>query len=212
VHEHELTAATAEPVSEAPAAPAAPAPAPAATAEELLARGDHRGAVAALMDAHGQAIFGYCLRVLRECQLAEDVLQQVFLEAYRDLPRFQGRSALRTWLLSIASHRCLDSMKARRRHLRRVVSDEDAVIGSADPAAAPTERLDQVKLTAALEACMDSLSHEVRMTVLLRFHAGLSYEEMADSLKAKPDTLQTRVARALPVLRRCLEGKGWNGE
>jgi RNA polymerase sigma-70 factor (ECF subfamily) len=50
------------------------------------------------------------------------------------------------------------------------------------------------------------------MTVLLRFQTGMSYPEMSDVLGVRSETLQARVARALPVLRRCLEGNGWQDD
>src|SRR3954471_17634887 len=70
---------------------------------------DRRAALAEMMHEHGKAVLGLCLRVTRDATLAEDVTQQVFLEAYRDLDRFEGRSSPRTWLFSIASHRCFDA-------------------------------------------------------------------------------------------------------
>jgi DNA-directed RNA polymerase specialized sigma24 family protein len=60
----------------------------------------------------------------------------------------------------------------------------------------------------ALEGCLDELSPEVRMTVLLRFQLGLSYAEIGAILDARAGTLQQRVARALPALKACLERKG----
>ncbi len=164
------------------------------------------------MDTYGDAILGFCTRILRDRSLAEDVLQQVFLEAYRDIERFQQRSSVRTWLFGIASHRCQDAIKSRRRRELRIESDDTAMTTFADPAAAPTDHLDRTRLVAALEDCLRALSEEVRMSVLLRFQAGMSYEQMSASLDAKADTLQRRVSRALPELRQCLERKGWTGE
>jgi hypothetical protein len=59
----------------------------------LLARGDRKGAITALMDQHGAAVFNFCSRFLLDRALAEDVLQQVFLHAHRDIERFEGRSS-----------------------------------------------------------------------------------------------------------------------
>ena len=76
----------------------------------LLDRGDRRGAVEKLMELHQETVFAYCVRTLRDRELAEDVAQQVFTEAYRDLERFRRESSLRTWLLGIAHHRCGDAI------------------------------------------------------------------------------------------------------
>jgi len=179
-------------------------------AQALLSRGDRRGAIAALMDAHGEAVFGFCVRILGDRALAEDVLQQVFLEAHRDIDRYQGRSSLSTWLKGIASHRCKDAIKARKRREQRLESNERATLDVADPGAAPLERLEHARLVVALEDCLTKLSDDVRMSVLLRFRSDMTYEEMAGVLDANADALHARVSRALPVLKRCLEAKGWN--
>jgi RNA polymerase sigma-70 factor (ECF subfamily) len=165
-----------------------------------------------LMAAHGDAIYSLCLRVLRDHVQAEDVLQQVFLEAHRDLTRFTGRSSLHTWLFSIAIHRCQDAIKARRRRIRRIHSDEDAVATFEDPGEGPEGQLHQRRRLIDLGMCLGELSSDARLAVLLRFQLGMSFEEMASNLDAKSDTLQARVKRALPVLKRCLERKGWNDE
>ena len=167
---------------------------------------DRRAAIVDLMRAHGDAVLGLCIRVLRDRELAEEVRQQTFLEAFRDFDRFQGRSSRRTWLFGIASHRCLDVIRKRRSGW--IESDDDALINSHDPGIGPREQLEQAQLTAALEECMKSLSPEVRMTVLMRFQTERTYEELAVQLSTRADALQMRVTRALSRLRRCLESKG----
>ena len=183
-----------------------PAPAP-VDPFALLARGDRRGAITALMDQHGTAVFNLCSRVLRDRVLAEDVLQQVFIHAYRDIERFERRSSARTWLLRIAIHRCQDAIKARDR--QRVADDPDAIHDAVDPGRMPAEHAERSHLVRALEECLGELSDDVRATVLLRFQSEFSYREMAGTLDASAEALQARVARALPALRRCLESKGW---
>jgi RNA polymerase sigma-70 factor (ECF subfamily) len=173
----------------------------------LLASGDRRGAITALMDEYGTAIYNFCSRFLLDRVLAQDVLQQVFLHAYRDIDRFQGRSSLRTWLLRIATHRCQDALKSRNR--QRVAYDPDAIGGAIDSSRIPVEHVEQARLLEALEECLEALPDDVRATVVLRFRSGFSYKEMSGSLDATAQALQARVARALPALKRCLEGKGW---
>jgi len=190
------------------AAPPQPAAAP-VDALEILARGDRKAAIAALIDAHGAAVFGFCVRALGDRALAEDVAQQVFLEAHRDIGRFERRSSLATWLKGIASHRCKDAVKSRKRREHRLRRDDIAALHAVDPAAVPAERVAQAQLFAALEDCLQELSGDVRMSVVLRFQSGMTYEEMSEVLEAKADALHARVSRALPVLKRCLEAKGW---
>src|SRR6185503_11342140 len=146
-----------------------------------------RAAAQRLMREHGKAVFGLCLRELHDRGLAEDVTQQVFLEAYRDLDRFQHRSSVRTWLFGIAYHRCLDAHKRRQRRLQRIESDESAVAAFEDPSTGPHEHLEDAARWAALEDCLAQLSPEVRATVLIRFQSGATYEELASELGATAD-------------------------
>jgi RNA polymerase sigma-70 factor (ECF subfamily) len=170
---------------------------------------DRRAAIVDLMRSHGDAVLGLCIRVLGNRELAEDARQQTFLEAFRDFDRFEERSSRRAWLFAIASHRCLDVI--RRRRPGWIESDDDALLNSHDPRGGPREQLEHAELTVALEECMKSLTHEMRMTVLMRFQTDLTYEQLAVQLAARADTLQMRVTRALSKLRRCLESKGAYG-
>lgn len=188
------------------AANAAVAFAPKAPPAASSSAGERRAAIVELMRAHGDAVLGFCIRALRDRELAEEVRQQTFLEAFRDFDRFQDRSSRRAWLFGIASHRCLDVLRKRRPGW--IESDDDALINRHDPGSGPREQLEHAQLTAALEECMKSLPHEVRITVLLRFQTDLTYEQLAVQLATRADALQMRVTRALSKLRRCLESKG----
>lgn len=177
----------------------------------LIARGARREAASALMDTYGDAVYSFCLRQLRDRDVAADVRQKVFLEACRDLERFHGKSSLRTWLFGIASHRCLDEGRRRVRASRHEPFDE---LGSSAAEPVPTSWPSAIELAAhtelarALEDCLGRLPDEIRITVLLRHGSELSYEEMSERLGVKANTLQARVARAEPALRECLEAKG----
>jgi RNA polymerase sigma-70 factor, ECF subfamily len=177
-------------------------------AREALARGDRRLAITVLAGLYEDVVYAYCARMLRDPLRAEDVLQQVFLQAHRDVGDFASRGTLRGWLLGITHNRCLDAIKAGKRLASRIEDDEAAVEKAADESPDPMERVDQGRRVRALEGCLKELSPEVRMTVLLRFQLGLSYAEIGDILGARAGTLQQRVARALPALRACLLRKG----
>jgi RNA polymerase sigma factor (sigma-70 family) len=134
-------------------------------------------------------------------------LQNTFLAAYRDLPRFEQRSSLRTWLYGIAAHRCHDLLKKRRRVESRFVAMDPLPDASA-PGATTEEVVATREAARVIETCLARLGAQARLAVLLRYHEGLSYPEMAVVCEAEPATLQARVARALPALRRCVESFG----
>ena len=173
---------------------------------------ERQAAVVELFEAYGEAVLGYCVRLVGDPVLAEDVMQQVFLEAFRDFEQVRGQSSRRAWLFAVSSHRCLDALRNQRRAALRIVQDEQVVAGLEAPTTGSFERLDRVQLIAALESCLTLLSPETRATVLLRFQTGLTFEQMVSHLGSTADALQMRIARAMPVLRQCLERKGWTGE
>ena len=174
---------------------------------DALGRGDLHGTIDVLMDLYGRAIYRYACRMVGDPDLADDVLQTTFIQAYEDLPRFQSRSSLRVWLFGIARHRGLDALKARRRRRWRFPGmSEDAP----EPSAHPTVEAHAIgsRLSDALARCLKSLKESVRLVVLLRYEHEFSYSEMAEICGEQAPTLQARVARALPLLKRCLEQQG----
>lgn len=171
--------------------------------QDLVAAGELKSALERLMARHGHAVYRYCRQELRDDALAEDIQQQVFLEAHRDFPRFAGRSSMRAWLFGIARHRVLDAAKANRRRGDRV--GEDDLTDLPDPGRRADERIDDERLNQALTACLGLLKDPVRTAVLLRFQQDFSFEEMADACGEKAGTLQARVSRALPELRDCIQ-------
>lgn len=172
---------------------------------ELIAAGDTRGALGRLMLRHGANVYRYCRQALGDPELAEDVRQQIFIEAFRDLPKFAGRSSLRTWLFSIARHRVLDAARRRRRSEARVQEREHADLATmGDPRPSPAEALE---LRQTLEASLATLGVDERITVLLRFQLGFSFQEIAQLCGASPGAHHARVARALPQLRQRIQAR-----
>jgi RNA polymerase sigma factor (sigma-70 family) len=194
-----------------PAAPMSASLGPVEDAErEALAaldRADLDAALALLMRAYGTPLYRYCRQLVADVELAQDAHQLTFVQAYEGLSRFSRRSSLRTWLFGIARHRCLDALKSERRRRRRF-----GRLGEAgDPPAAGAsaeDRLFDRSLTGALAVCLRRLAPHIRAAILLRFQQGLTYEQIARLTGERAATLQARVARALPVLRRCLEQQG----
>ena len=172
-----------------------------------LDRDDRRQALNLLMSHYGDAVYSFCRRHLRDETLAEDVHQQCFVQAWEDLPRFSRRSSLKTWLFSIANHRCMDAAKSRRRLWNRIESP--AVLPEAeDPSPRAEEVLQGNMVGRALNECLKVLAPAAQTAVTLRYTEGFTYEQMAVICGEKAGTLQARVARSMPALRNCLEARG----
>lgn len=183
----------------------APEPFPEDDVDAAVANGDLQGAFALLMTHYGDQVYRYAFAVLADAALAEEVRQQAFVEAYRDLPRFAGRSPVRAWLLKIVRNRCLDAAKASRRWNLRFKNELAAEPELDEPELG--HQLDRQRIARLVEPCLGKLAPAAREAVVLRYQQELSYDEVAAIVGDRPGTVQQRVARALPVLRRCVEAQ-----
>lgn len=178
--------------------------------EEQATRAYGRGAVdealTVLMEAYGEEVYRHCRQVLGEIALASDVHQTIFVQVYRDMANFSGRSSYRTWIYAIARHRCLDAIKMRkRRRLRFILGDSRAQKQAIDPRVSAREALEDAARSESMTSALQTLKPEARIAVLLRYREEMSFEEMSEICGERPKTLQARVARALLKLRHALE-------
>jgi len=171
----------------------------------LVNAGELNAALRCLMQRHGTSVYRYCRGALHDPVLAEDVHQQIFIEAHLDFLRCARFSTVRTWLFTIARYRVLDAVRARRRAL--AYFEECSTADAPDPGPAPGERIDDARLRQVLLACFGELSERLRIAVLLRYQQGLTFEDMAKVCDDKSDTLQARVRRALVKLRAGIEAR-----
>jgi RNA polymerase sigma-70 factor (ECF subfamily) len=178
--------------------------------EAALAAGDRRRALTLLMARHGDGVYRYAMAMTHDRNLAEEVRQQVFVDAYRDLGDLASASSLPYWIFGIARHRCLDAVNARTRWNQRYKNEppEEPELYDGDP----DRELDRDRMARILETCLAKLAPAARDAVVLRYQQELSYDEAAKLAGELPGTLQRRVVRALPVLRRCVEANRYAGE
>ncbi len=167
---------------------------------DALAAGDRRQAAAWLVQTFAGDVHGLCRALVRDHATAEDLTQDTFHKALAGLSEFRGESSARTWLLAIARHRCVD-------HLRRQGRRPDPVGTDVEP----TEPVDDAPLTSdllsdrtALTRALASLDESSRALVVLRFHHGLGYPELADAYGLKQGAVRMRISRALAAMRAVL--------
>ena len=170
-----------------------------------LASGDRRRALTLLMNRHGERIYRYALGMTGDREMAEEIRQLAFVQAYRDLESFAGRSRVRTWLFGIARHRCLDVMKGWKRWNHRYKHDPPSDLEVEDHE--PDGELDRHRLVVLVAECLRKLRPAIREAVMLRFQQELSYAELAAVVGEQIGTVQQRVARALPMLRKCVDAE-----
>lgn len=163
---------------------------------------DREALFCGLMDTYGPRVLRYIQSITRDLEDAEDVRQQVFLEAYRDLGNGLANDPT-SWLFGIARHRALDKVKARNRWSWRFKND--ATDEPIDPAPPAAERAHDLKIIKRfVKYCLGKLAVPTREAVVLRYQQGMRFEEIAAMTGDQAGTLQRRVARALPVLQKCV--------
>jgi RNA polymerase sigma-70 factor (ECF subfamily) len=155
----------------------------------LAAEGDP-AAQAALVRATQADVWRLCAH-LADRQVAEDLTQETYLRALPALARFEGRSTLRTWLLSIARRVCADHLRARRRRGLVLVGESSDLTDLDRDAPA-----DLVGGTVAAQDVLDRLEPERREAFVLTQLIGLPYAEAAEVVGCPIGTIRSRVARA----------------
>jgi len=153
---------------------------------ERAQAGDER-AFAELVDRYGGAVVSLCYASTLNVAESEDLSQEVFMAAWRGLPRFRGASAFSTWLFALARNACVD--QARRRAVRpQLVDDREHAADVVDEAPRETAR--------AILAAAAELSLPLRQALLLRDVQGLSYEEIARVQDVPLGTVRSRLSAA----------------
>ena len=184
---------------------------------ELLSRvalGD-RGAFGVLYRRTSAHLLGVVLRIQRDRALAEEVLQEVYVNVWRAAQSFDAaQSQPLTWLTSIARNRAIDSLRRSQTQPRLSSNisgnnpdeeESDVYDSVADDAPGPLDLLGRATDARALHACMENLNPAQRQSVALAFFDGLSHGEVAEQMRQPLGTVKSWVRRALLSLKNCLE-------
>lgn len=167
-----------------------------------LARGDER-ALGELHARFADALFRYLQTLVPDPRLAEEVLQDALVAAWRGAGGYRGDSSVKTWLFGIARRRAHETM--RRRKLALV--DEDKMATSADPEPGPEETLLVAARDEELAERVGRLSPHHREVLALVFFQGLSYAEAAEVTGVPVGTIKSRLHGAKRELRKVLGGQ-----
>lgn len=166
-------------------------------------RGD-RPAFSKLVQAYQIPVYNLTYRMLGNAQEAEDAAQESFLRAYKRLNTYQPDKKFSNWILSIASHYCIDLLRRRRFQWLSVEDDPETAtlasdIAQPDEAALRNEQSEEVR------RLLERLEPAYRAPLVLRYWHELSYKEIGDMLNLSEPAVKTRLHRARLQMQALLE-------
>jgi RNA polymerase sigma-70 factor (ECF subfamily) len=161
---------------------------------------------------HYPRLWSSVQRILNNPAAADDVVQEAFIKAHRDIHRFNGQSQLGTWLYRIAINQALDTVRKKTRTDRWLsflspIAEDDSrlpTLPEGEVAPVASQGLERADQRERIGAAMAELSAEHRAVVQLRLIDEMSLEETARLLRCKPGTVNSRLHYACEHLRRML--------
>lgn len=174
------------------------------------ARNGNSDAFRVLVERHATAVFRLAYRMTGNETDAEDMVQETFLRAWREIRRFDGRASFGTWLHRICANRTVDFLRSRNRWQPAMMSagadeEHDPFRGLASPEPSPERAARSAEASTHLEPALASLSEIERTAFVLRHYEGLGIEEVASALGVQPGAARHSIFRAVRKLRRALE-------
>jgi RNA polymerase sigma-70 factor (ECF subfamily) len=156
---------------------------------------------AALYDRHSTSLYNYLFRLVNRWDVAEELLQDVFVVAWERAADFRGRSQVTTWLFRIAHHKAVDWLRKKR-------PDRLEQVDWLPADDCPEREVFDAWTMDQLQAALERLSTKHRAVIELAFLDGLSYREVAEIVDCPVGTVKSRVSYARRHLRQILEQMG----
>lgn len=171
-----------------------------------LARGE-QSALERLYDRYGRAVYSLVLRITQHGGTAEEIVQDVFLQLWKNAPLYQPqRGRLEPWLFTIARNRALDHLRLKREKQRRL-EDTLEIEPSAVVAPNPEAHLDFLRRSEKVREVVSALPAEERRAIELAFFDGMSHSEVAAALAKPLGTVKSWIRNGLIRLREELAAK-----
>lgn len=168
----------------------------------------HPDAFAELYDRNAGVVLGFLRRMVETRDVAEELLQETFLQAWDQAERYDGnRAAPRSWLLTMAHSRAIDwirSSKSRERRNRRAATE--GVVASQVVDRDANERLVDRERSQKVRQALDGLPEEQRAAIELAFFGGMTHTQVAEALHAPLGTVKSRILLGFKKLRTLLGG------
>lgn len=158
-----------------------------------------QGAMAQLYDRYSSIVYAVALRVLGDTGAAEDVLQEVFLQLWRNPSAFDSaRGSLAAWLAVITRNRAIDALRKRKPE----TDIEDVIVSVAPDLASDADR---TRVAAKIRGLLSSMPSAQRSALEMAYFEGLSHSEIANKTGEPLGTIKTRIRAGLIALRKAFQ-------
>jgi RNA polymerase sigma-70 factor (ECF subfamily) len=172
-----------------------------------IADGDYRRALSTLVRGYQQAMVGFCHNMLGDDAWAEETAQDIFLDAYKAMPRFRRQASVRTWLFAIARKKCLQVRRNRDRRGRIHQDKQEMIAQSAHREPPETTGDDPEAILQRVRKSLEQLPGAERELLTMRYDTGLSVADIAQIRGISMATVRRRLARALETLREVIDSE-----
>jgi RNA polymerase sigma-70 factor, ECF subfamily len=170
---------------------------------KAIAAGD-QSAMRSLYVRHNVRLYHFIARLITDAGRAEDLVSEVFIDVWRQADRFEGRSQVSTWMLSIARFKALSALHRRR----DTQLDQTAMELIEDSADTPEEMILSWDRSAQLRICLAQMSRDHREIMDLVYYQEKSIEEVAEVIQIPKNTVKTRMFYARKRLAQLLSAHG----
>jgi len=168
---------------------------------QQIGAGD-KNAIDALYRQMEQPLYRFINIKLNDPFLSADILQDVFLDVWKGAAAFEGRSAVKTWMFSIAYRKVIDVF---RKNARLTITDD--LPEQVDEAPSAVAHISAAEDAAHLRVCLDGLKPDHREAIELAFYEDMAYREIAEITAVPEGTIKTRIFHAKKLLLHCLQGR-----
>lgn len=175
------------------------------------AREGDRAAFGDIMRLHQRKVYAVAMRMTRRHEVADDVVQDTFIRAYRHLDRFELGRPLGPWLKKIAANLAINYLNAWQRREEPFETEtrpdgfQKAEISGSEPEPEPFRQVRATEFAEALEEAVSALPVEQQAVLELKVVEGMRYEEIAEALGISAGTVMSRLSRARAKLKASLK-------
>lgn len=153
-------------------------------------------AFAKIVESYHKPVFNLCYRMLGNAGDAEDAAQETFLRAYKSLDRYDQARSFATWLLSIASHYCIDQLRKQKFYGFSMDDEDNAWLEPPAPGPNPEVTVSISEKQIQVQDLLKQLSPIDRSAVVMRYWYDYSYQEIADALSLTVSAVKSRLHRS----------------